>query len=274
MARDLAELRPLRVVFTLPGMENARVTKDVVYKSVDSVDLTMDIYRPENTASAEPLPAVMLVSGTGPWDVLRDIKEWGTYVSYGQLIAATGLVAVNFTHRSPAAPLNLNAVAEGVDDAVAYVRSEAVSLGIEADRLAFWAFSGGPPFGFRTALRDTPEYIRCLVSYYGVLDYPHVRDEMGFSSEEDPDEFSPAQYLEQPDRSFPPMFVMKAGRDQPWLNEAIDRFVSAALSANATLDLMTHPEGRHSFDILDDDARSRQIVDRTLRFLVEHLTAR
>ena len=30
---------------------------------------------------------------------------------------------------------------------------------------------------------------------------------------------------------------------------------------------MTHPQGRHGFDILDDDARSRAIIRRTLEFL-------
>ncbi len=37
------------------------------------------------------------------------------------------------------------------------------------------------------------------------------------------------------------------------------------------LDLLNHPEGRHSFDILDDDARSKAIIRHTLEFLREHL---
>jgi len=39
----------------------------------------------------------------------------------------------------------------------------------------------------------------------------------------------------------------------------------------ATLDLLNHPEGRHGFEILDDDARSRQIIRRTLDFLRDRL---
>lgn len=271
--RDLNEVRPKRVVLALPGMEEARVTKDVIYKTVDGIDLTMDVYRPGGVDPAKPLPAVVLVSGTGPWEVLRDIKNWGLYVSYGELIAASGLVGLTFIHRSPAAPLDLNAVAQDVDDAMAYIRREADSLGVDPGRLALWAFSGGPPFGLRTALRDTPPYIRALVAYYGILDYRHVREEAGLSANEDPEEFSPARYLEDATRSFPPIFVMKAGQDQPKLNESIDRFVAAALASNVTLDLMTHPAGYHSFDILNDDARSREILTRTLRFLGEHLDA-
>jgi hypothetical protein len=34
---------------------------------------------------------------------------------------------------------------------------------------------------------------------------------------------------------------------------------------------MNHPTGRHGFDILDDDARSREIIARTLDFLKARL---
>ena len=34
---------------------------------------------------------------------------------------------------------------------------------------------------------------------------------------------------------------------------------------------LNHPAGRHGFDILDDDARSREIVARTFDFLKAHL---
>ena len=36
-------------------------------------------------------------------------------------------------------------------------------------------------------------------------------------------------------------------------------------------DLMNHPEGQHSFDMLDDNARSREIIKATLEFIKAHL---
>jgi len=72
-------------------------------------------------------------------------------------------------------------------------------------------------------------------------------------------------------RSAPPVLVARAGLDNPWLNGGADRFVQAAMARGATLDLLNHPEGRHGFDILDDDARSKQIIRRTLEFLRDHL---
>jgi hypothetical protein len=67
------------------------------------------------------------------------------------------------------------------------------------------------------------------------------------------------------------MLVARAGQDHPFLNDALDRFVREALVQNAPLDLLNHREGRHAFDILDDDARSREIISRTLEFLQAHL---
>lgn len=34
---------------------------------------------------------------------------------------------------------------------------------------------------------------------------------------------------------------------------------------------MNHPSGLHSFDILNDDYRSREIIRATLEFIREHL---
>lgn len=39
----------------------------------------------------------------------------------------------------------------------------------------------------------------------------------------------------------------------------------------ANIDLMNHAEGRHGFDILDDDPRSEQIIRHTIEFLRDHL---
>jgi hypothetical protein len=54
----------------------------------------------------------------------------------------------------------------------------------------------------------------------------------------------------------------------------VDRFIHEAIARNAALEIITHPGGHHGFDILDDDARSRVIIQRTLFFLKTHLEER
>lgn len=44
-----------------------------------------------------------------------------------------------------------------------------------------------------------------------------------------------------------------------------------ALAGNAPLELMNHSAGRHGFDILDDDERSREIIARAVAFAQVHV---
>jgi dienelactone hydrolase len=83
--------------------------------------------------------------------------------------------------------------------------------------------------------------------------------------------FSVLDALRQNARSAPPILVARAALDNAWLKGTIDRFVQTGRDSGATLDLLNHPEGRHSFDILDDNARSKQIIRRTLEFLRDGL---
>ena len=57
----------------------------------------------------------------------------------------------------------------------------------------------------------------------------------------------------------------------PMINETIDQFVQEALAGNATLDVMNHAAGRHGFDILDDNDRSREIIARAVAFARAHV---
>jgi phosphocarrier protein HPr len=71
-----------------------------------------------------------------------------------------------------------------------------------------------------------------------------------------------------------PLFVARAGRDEmPGLNEALDRFVAAALAVNLPVTVMNHATGRHAFDVFDDNRTSRDIVKQVLAFLQFHLSA-
>jgi hypothetical protein len=85
----------MRVVFTVPGMDAARVRRNVEYKLIDGQRLDADIYSPAGPARLRP--AVVLIHG-GPVPRIG-AKNMGVFVSYGELLAASGLVAVVFDHR-------------------------------------------------------------------------------------------------------------------------------------------------------------------------------
>jgi hypothetical protein len=72
----------------------------------------------------------------------------------------------------------------------------------------------------------------------------------------------------------PPIFVGRAGWDSPELNRGIDKLVAEALAKNTLLEVMNHPTGRHGFDIIDPNVRSREIIGRALEFLRANLAGR
>ena len=260
------EMIRMRVVLSVPGMDAVSVQRDLVYKTAEGQALQMDVYSPPGPARERP--AVLLVHG-GPIPRLG-AKNMGVFRSYGELLAASGFVAVAFDHRF-LAPGRLTDAASDVADLIRHVRENSASLGVDKERIALWAFSGGGPF-LAAPLRARPSWLRAVLAYYAVLDIqqPPPGADSGLSPELR-ERFSAIRGLGDDARGAPPVLVARAGLDHPWLNDGTDRFVQEALARGATLDLMNHADGRHGFDILDDDARTKEILRRTLDFLRDRL---
>jgi acetyl esterase/lipase len=259
------DITKMRIVYRVPGMDRVRVERNRVYREVAGSRLEMDVYSPPEATRGAPLPVVILIHG-GPVPAGASAKNMGFFLSYGELLAASGFIAVTFSHRFYGASALADAAGD-VAAAVDYVRGHAEELGIDRDRLALWAFSGGGPF-LSQALRERWPFVRAIVAYYAALDLqvPPPGAASGIT-DETRREFSPVRHLAAAGEQTPPLFVARAGRDNPWLNASIDHFVQEALARNAPLEVMTHPAGQHGFDILDDDDRSREIIRRTLDFL-------
>jgi acetyl esterase/lipase len=259
------EIVKMRVVHRIPGMDAVAVRRALVYKTAGETRLEMDHYAPPGLKPGERRPAVVFVHG-GPVPPGSKPKGMGVYLSYGELAAASGLVAVTFDHRFDA-PGRLVEAAGDVADLLAHVRKDAEALQVDPDRIAVWAFSGGGPL-LAPLLAERPPWLRAVAAFYAMLDIqtppPGQPDALGAEMRR---RFSPVAHLGPGARPLPPLFVARAGLDHPFLNAAADRFVQEALARNAPIDFLNHPEGRHGFDILDDDDRSREIIARTLEFL-------
>jgi acetyl esterase/lipase len=233
----------------------------------------MDIYVPPGLAAGERRPGVLFVhGGPVPEAMWTRVNKLGVFLSYGELLAASGMVAVTFNHRFVGVP-GIAASQANIGTAIDFVRGQAADFHLDPDRLAFWAFSGGGPF-LAPVLRERPAYLRALLASYAVLDLASLRGKLTFMPvhDEAARDFSPAAcFPEGTPYEGPPILVARAGRDSPAINGTIDLFVQRALAANAPLDLMNHPAGQHGFDAMDDDDRSREIIARTITFLQTHL---
>jgi acetyl esterase/lipase len=255
-----------RAVYTIAGMERAVVRKDVVYRTTDDGPLTMDLYVPADAPRGTQLPTVVLVTGYNDVGYEKRLgvkfKEMALAVSWGQLIAASGLTAIAYTNREPAADLAA---------LLQHVREQAAPLGIDADRVGLWACSGNVPLALAALIADTS--LRCAVLLYGfMLDLDGttgVAEAAGMFRFTNPNAGKTMEDLPET----LPLFIVRAGLEQfPHLNESIDRCFAKALTLNRPVTLVNHATGPHSFDLLDDSETSRLIIRQVLDFLTSELT--
>jgi ketosteroid isomerase-like protein/acetyl esterase/lipase len=255
------------VVYHAPGEDAVTVRRDVEYTAADGTALPMDIYYPPGHTNEAPAPAVVIVAGypdAGFERMLgRRFKDMGSSVSWGRLLAASGMAAIAYANREPEADLHA---------AVRHVRENAAALGIDGERVGVWASSGNVPLALSLLMREGTEFLRCAALCYGfTLDlggstvvaeaaetYKFAYPCAGKSVDDLPERL--------------PVFVARAGRDQvPGLNHALDRFVLAALARDMPVTLANHAEGQHAFDLLDDGDATREIVRQVIDFMRFHL---
>lgn len=230
----------LTVVYRLPEMDKVEVRRDLTYKTVGGVELKMDVYTPPGAKAGTRLPVVIFVNGVGDPPGRPKLKEWGQYTAWPRLIAASGMAAVTYEARP-------NEVGPDTEDLVKHVRASAAALGVDADRVALWSCSANVLLALPFTMDAAREYLRAAVFYYGFMN-------------------------ERPSRADVPLFVARAGYDNPRLNGSIDEFVKAALADDVPLTFVSYVYGQHGFELLDDNERSREVVRQTIDFLRFNLT--
>ncbi|HEV8577668.1 MAG TPA: DUF4440 domain-containing protein [Thermoanaerobaculia bacterium] len=267
--RRMAEMVNRPVVYKVPGMDQVKVRKDLVYTETKDANVRMDVYTPPGLAAEEKWPAVVFIHGGA--STTYQPKDWGIYQSWGRLVAASGMVGVTFTHRLGFPKTAILDGASDVADAIAYVRAHAAELGVDGDRLCLAAYSAGGPM-LSPFLSDPPPYVRCLVAFYAFMDIRQSEAHRQSETAETLDRFSPIVQIARAPARVPPLFLARAGQDQvPTLKDTIDRFVGEALKQNIPLTFANHPQGVHGFDNQNDDERSREIVRDAVEFMKGHL---
>lgn len=82
----------------MPGVEAVTVRRNEEYQVGDAGPLTMDLYYPPDATADARTPAVIFVTGfsdVGAQKMLGcKLKEMGSYISWAQLVAATGFVGI------------------------------------------------------------------------------------------------------------------------------------------------------------------------------------
>lgn len=247
-----------RVVYFIPGMNDVTVRREG----------EIDIYYPARARDGAALPAVVFVTGFSDAGAQRRLgcrfKEMGSFVSWAQLTAASGMVAITYANNDPS----------DVEKILQRLFEQGPTWGIDRQRLGIWACSGHGPNALSLLTTGRSEYLRCAA-----LLYPYTIDLDGSTAIADASRqfgFVVPMAGRSVDelRTDVPLFVARAGRDQmPGLNRGLDVFVAAALGRNLPITVVNHAQGPHGFDVFDDGERSREIVRAVLAFLQSHLNA-
>lgn len=257
------------VVYRIPGMDAVTIRRDVEYRAADTGVLTMDVYYPPQFKGGARIPAVVIVAGYPDAGFERVVgckfKELGSSISWAQLMAASGVVAITYTNREPAADLHA---------LLQHVRQQAAALGIDENRVGVWACSGNVPLALSVLMREDREYLKCAVLCYGIMldldGSTHVAEAARTWGFVNPCAGKSVADLPQDI----PLFIVRAGQDEfPHLNETIDRFLARALSRNLPITFANHAAAPHAFDLLHDSETSREIIRQILAFTRFHLLA-
>jgi hypothetical protein len=257
-----------RVLHDMPGTADVEVRRASRYSAADTDTHTLDIYYPPHWTGAS-LPAVVLVSGLPDAGAMAflgcRIKDMESFVSWGRLIAASGVIAVTHTTGTdPAADLS---------QVIEYLQASGNTHGIDASRLGLWACSSHVPNALGQLMRGSSS-LKCAALCYGfMLD---LDGSTGVAEAQRTWRFAnPA--AGRPVSDLPadtPLCVVRCGRDAtPHVNGSLDRFVQHALAANLPLTLVNHHVAPHAFDLDHDSDTTRWIVSGILTFLQTRLAS-
>jgi dienelactone hydrolase len=210
-----------------PGTVN--VTRDVTYGRLGDTTLMMDVYR--RGAAASLAPALIFFNhAVGP-----QRTNFVFYPRWAEIAAAKGLVAV-------VPDLRLGTSASEFDLLLTHLAERAAEYGVDANAIAVYAGSGNV-FTALPAVEDPQRTaVKAAVMYYGAAEVKTLRMDL-------------------------PVLLVRAGLDRPGVNTAMAALAAAAVAQNAPLTLLNHPTGHHAFEIVDDDAATRAVIDATIEFV-------
>jgi len=265
MSQARHEMTMKRVLYDMPGTRDVIVRKAIEYAPSEQVIRAIDVYYPARTQDA--LSAVLFVSGfsdVGAVPLLGcRINEMEAYISWARLVAASGLIAVTYsTGVDPAADTR---------DVIRFLRTPGSELNLDASRLGLWAGSSHAPNALGQ-LMEHRDAFSCAVFFYpfmldldGMTDVADAQRKWRFANP------SAGRCLDDLPNEVP-FFIARAGRDEnPGLNDSIDRFISHALQRNLPITLVNHHTALHAFDILEDTATTRAVVQTALEFVQSRL---
>jgi dienelactone hydrolase len=261
------EFAKMKTVYTLPSMDQVKIQHNIEYLEVNENTLHFDIYYPPSYTLGSKLPLVIFVFGYPDETMIQmagcKLKEFGQYISWSKLIAASGMAAIIYETHQPISDL-----LEIMD----YIQQNAIKLQIDEKQIGIWSCSGNVPTALTSITPSNEYFIKCAVLYYGAMLSEDNSNALTKLAETIGFEYPTRLSFNQISQNIP-LLILRAGLEEmPNLNDSIDRFVKNSVSNNLPITFINNPKGHHAFDIIDNTENSREIIQQTIKFLQFHLS--
>ena len=231
------------------------VRRSIPYASSHDLERVMDIYSPE---CSEAGPAIVIATGYPKAGLMqyvgRSAREFGSVISWAQLLASHGVAAITYDAADPGTDLNR---------LIAHVRTDGLRWGIDGTRLGVLACSGNAPVALRAISEST---LRCAILMYGFsLDTTDNRtaeaaQQFGFSNA------SAGLCVTDLSRDTN-LLIVRAGQDAfEGLNETLDGMIADLLRHNSAVTIVNHATGAHAFDLMEDSDGTHAVIRQVLDF--------
>lgn len=191
-------------------------------------------------------PVVVFVNVIGP-----SMRTWQGYQDWARLVTERGLASVLYEgvgyNNALTMPQNLELQQATLDSLLAAVTRRGRNVGIDGTNAVLWAASANTTLGTLAALGRAHPSIKGYVLYYGAGAVANPRLDV-------------------------PVFIGRAGLDNPGLNRDLDSLSRQLTQAGVTLTVVNHPAGRHGFDLYDSTAVTADVIRQTLDFMTSVTT--
>jgi dienelactone hydrolase len=238
------------LVLKVPGMDQ------VAYGSVEyQPGRKLDIYYPGGYDFKKALPVVVLVMGystavTTKWFGAK-LKDIGQYISWGQLVAAKGMICVAYETDFPD---------DDIDYVLDFILDRGKAYGMDGKRIGLFTCSGNTITALGALAAKDRRYaasLKCGVVFYPIISYFQTNN---------PDMNMVVPFQRQL-RKDVPVFMVTIGQEVPVWKQAAADFLALAAARAYPVQSAYFEKGTHGFDTDVDSEESRAIIAQAADFL-------
>ena len=225
------------VVLEQPDMKDVVVKANVPYLSDSKGTLNLDVYLPPDVKPTDRLPAIVFLNSLGDTPGEMKFKDWGTYRTWPQLVAANKYVGISME-------CDKDRALESIKGVFSFIEKEGSKYNIDPTRLGVYAASANVTQSVNYLMSaDACRGIKAAVLYYGRQPEGPFRKDL------------------------PVLFVIPEGD----VRGGYTTMWNEVLKNNAPWRIQMATGLIHGFDSFNDNDNSRIIIKETISFWKNHL---